>query len=195
MSSSAPLAALVPLPRSRGMETTGTQGTQKELASRRLGLNGPTIAVESASFAPGAAIPPRHAGANGRSPALRWSPPPRSARELLILCEDPDAPTAKPFVHWILTGLPPDVRELSEGQPPSLAPLSSGAAQGKNDMKRDGYYGPEPPPGHGVHHYHFQIFAVDRALELQAPVDREQLVQALRGHVVAWGELVGTFER
>ncbi|HWE27014.1 MAG TPA: YbhB/YbcL family Raf kinase inhibitor-like protein, partial [Polyangia bacterium] len=116
-------------------------------------------------------------------------------QELVVLCEDPDAPKPQPFVHWIVTGVPPDTTELLEGLPPSPTPLSSGAAQGRNDMGKHGYYGPEPPPGHGVHHYHFQVFAVDRALDVRTPADRDALVQALRGHVVGWGELVGTYER
>jgi hypothetical protein len=94
-----------------------------------------------------------------------------------------------------VTGLPADTVELFEGLPPSPMPLASGATQGRNDMHRDGYYGPEPPPGHGVHHYHFQVFAVDRPLDVGTPIDRDRLVQALRGHVVGWGELVGTYER
>jgi Raf kinase inhibitor-like YbhB/YbcL family protein len=176
------------------MEQTGTH-EEHAIAAHRLGLGAPTLTVESPAFARNRPIPREHAGAHGRSPALEWSDPPRAARELVLLCEDPDAPTARPFVHWIVTGVPPDTRELDEAQPASAVTLATGAVQGRNDMRKDGYYGPEPPPGHGTHHYHFQIFAVDQTLDLRAPVDREQLVSALRGHVIAWGELVGTFER
>ena len=98
-------------------------------------------------------------------------------------------------MHWIVTGLDAETTELPEGLPPSGAPLASGAVQGKNDMGKLGYYGPEPPRGHGAHHYHFQVFAVGEPLALRAPVNRDHLVDALRGHVVAWGELVGTYQR
>jgi Raf kinase inhibitor-like YbhB/YbcL family protein len=165
------------------------------VAARRLGLGAPTLTVTSGSFEREHAIPRKHAGGHGRSPSLRWSAPPAGTRELVVLAEDPDAPTDKPFVHWIVTGLEADARELVEGLPTSSRPLPSGAVQGKNDMRKEGYYGPEPPPGHGVHHYHFQLFAVDRPLGLTGAVDREQLVEKLRDHVVAWGELVGTYER
>lgn len=162
---------------------------EKSVAGFDLGRE-PTLRIESPAFEDGQPIPRAHAGAHGRSPALKWSPPPPGTRELVLLCEDPDAPRAQPFVHWIVVGLPADTLELPEGLPPT--PLSSGAVQGKSDMGRDGYYGPEPPPGHGVHHYHFQLFAVDHPVHAR---DRDSLVRAMRGHVVAWGELVGTYQR
>jgi Raf kinase inhibitor-like YbhB/YbcL family protein len=177
------------------MEQTGTRQEEHAIAARRLGLGAPTLTVDSTAFKRNQPIPRKHAGAHGRSPELTWSAPPPGTREIVVLVEDPDAPTPKPFVHWIVIGVPPDVRELVEGLPASSVPLASGAVQGRNDMHREGYYGSEPPPGHGVHHYHFQIFAVDQPLELQAPVDRDQLLEALRGQVLAWGELVGTYER
>jgi Raf kinase inhibitor-like YbhB/YbcL family protein len=168
---------------------------EHQTTAQRLGLGAPTLTVTSASFERDHAIPRKHAGGHGRSPSLRWTTPPPTTRELVVLAEDPDAPTTKPFVHWIVTGLGSDARELVEGQPASSARLASGALQGKNDMRKEGYYGPEPPPGHGVHHYHFQLFAVDAPLELKTPIERDQLLNALRDHVVAWGELVGTYER
>jgi Raf kinase inhibitor-like YbhB/YbcL family protein len=177
------------------MERTETQTTAKAIVASKIGLAAPTLRVESDAFAPGAPIPKVHAGAQGRSPSLRWSAAPPSARELVLVCEDPDAPKPQPFVHWIVVGLPPDMQELPEALPPSSVPLASGATQGKNDMRTEGYYGPEPPPGHGVHHYHFQIFAVDREVSKGAKLDRDGLVKELRDHVVAWGELVGTYQR
>jgi hypothetical protein len=177
------------------MEQPGTHSHKPPVAARRLGLGAPTLTVESPAFQPGRPIPAAHAGAHGRSPALRIGRLPANARELVLLCEDPDAPKEKPFVHWIVTGLPAGSTELPEGLPPSGAPLGSGAVQGKNDMGKPGYYGPEPPIGHGVHHYHFQVFAVDEGFEAPAPLDRDRLVEALDDHVIAWGELIGTFER
>jgi Raf kinase inhibitor-like YbhB/YbcL family protein len=166
-----------------------------DIAAHRLFAGAPSLTVESDSFSGEGPIPAEHAGGHGRSPALRWSKPPPGTRELIVLCEDPDAPTAEPFVHWIVTGLPPNETELPEGQPPTASPLASGVIQGRNDMGTVGYYGPQPPPGHGVHHYHFQVFAADRHLPLRVPLGRGQLIEALRGHVRGWGEVVGTYER
>jgi Raf kinase inhibitor-like YbhB/YbcL family protein len=177
------------------MEQPGTHREETPIAARKLGLDRGSISVESPSFRNGQPIPDRHAGGHGRSPALKWSAPPPRTREIVVLCEDPDAPMPEPFVHWIVTGLPADTVELSEGQPPSSKPLASGAVQSRNDVGKDGYYGPEPPRGHGVHRYHFQVLAVDRPLQLRAPIHRDQLVEALRGHVIGWGDLIGTYER
>src|SRR6266511_197745 len=145
--------------RRSNMERTETQASNKAIVATKLGLGQRTILMESDSFTPGGAIPRRHAGEQGRSPPLRWTASPEETRELVLLCEDPDAPKPQPFVHWIIVGLPRDVQQLPEGLPPSSAPLASEAVQGKNDMGKEGYYGPEPPAGHGVHHYHFQLFA------------------------------------
>ena len=175
------------------MERTDTHEAEPEIVARRLGLAAPAIELKSATFADGQPIPPKHASGHGRSPALSWSQLPPGTREVVILCEDPDAPTPEPFVHWILTGVPPELTHLPEGLPPTSAPLGSGAVQGRNDMRHYGYFGPEPPRSHGVHHYYFQLFAVDR--RLNAPSTRAQLLEALRDHVLGWGELVGTFQR
>jgi Raf kinase inhibitor-like YbhB/YbcL family protein len=175
------------------MERTGTHESEPAIAARRLGLAAPGIEVKSSDFADGQPIPPRHAGGHGRSPALSWSRPPPGTRELVILCEDPDAPIAEPFVHWILTGVPPGLTHLPEGLPATSQPFGDGAVQGRNDVGHDGYFGPEPPRGHGVHHYYFQLFAVDHPLG--APSTRAQLVRALAGHVLGWGQLVGTYQR
>lgn len=167
---------------------------EDELAGKKV-ETGPIITVESSSFPRDGRIPDGYAGDDGRSPELRWSNVPDGTAELVVLCEDPDAPMPRPFVHWIVYGIPPDTTELSEGLPPTGAPLGNGIQQGRNSMKKEGYFGPAPPPGHGVHHYHFQVFAVDEPLDLSAPVDRDQLVDAMRDHVLAIGEVVGTYER
>ena len=168
---------------------------ERHLAHHRLGLDGlDRIDVTSPAFADGARIPAAYAGSDGRSPPLRFAALPESARELVVMCEDPDAPLPRPFVHWIVLGLPPSLDELPEGLPPSPAPLASGAQQGRNTLRKDGWIGPTPPPGHGVHHYHFEVFALDRRIDVRAPIDRGRLVEAMKGHVIGFGELVGTYE-
>jgi Raf kinase inhibitor-like YbhB/YbcL family protein len=168
-------------------------GSEKLAGEKQAGHD--NLAVESSSFAPGGRIPDAYAGKDGRSPALRWRSVPPGTREIVVLVEDPDAPSPKPFVHWIVYGISPETTDLPEGLPPIATPVGQGFAQGKNSMKQDGYTGPAPPAGHGLHHYHFQVFALDSRLDLEAPVDRDRLVDAMRDHVLAAGEVVGTYER
>ena len=115
---------------------------------------------------------------------------------MLFRSEDPDAPTSQPWVHWVLYKIPADVRTLAEGVPPSPTlntPL--GALQGKNSWGSDGYRGPAPPPGHGAHHYHFRLFAIDVPLHAAHGLDKKGLLGAMQGHVLAQAELVGTYQR
>jgi hypothetical protein len=102
----------------------------------------------------------------------------------------------KPFVHWIVHRLPATIHSLPAGLPVQrVLDQLGGAAQGQNDAKTRGWYGPKPPVGHGVHHYHFQLFAVDAQLSLGPDATLEELSRALKGHVLADGEIVGTYER
>ena len=110
--------------------------------------------------------------------------------------EDPDAPMVNPFVHWLLYGLPATMTSLPEGIPvQQQLPQLGGAVQGQNDAKTHGWYGPKPPLGHGVHHYHFQIFALDIQLNLGQDATLKELTDAMRGHVIADGASIGTYER
>jgi Raf kinase inhibitor-like YbhB/YbcL family protein len=168
-----------------------------DLAIERLGARSlPKIEVHSASFGDDHVIPARftHSDGDDVSPALRWHGVPESAAEIVVLCEDPDAPSSKPFVHWIAYGIAPVDGGLIEGVRAEPR-ADSGMMQGKNSMHADGYAGPAPPPGHGVHHYHFQIFALGRRLDLEPGANRDDIVEAMRGHVIAAGEVVGTYER
>ena len=168
---------------------------ERRLASRQLGVvDWHHIAVKSRAFANGDRIPDAHAGSDGRSPPIRFGMLPESTRELVLLCEDADIPMPRAFVHWIVIGIPPDLDELREGLPPVATPLTNGVQQGRNTMGKDGWIGPMPPPGHGAHHYHFQLFALDRRIDVQAPVDRARVVRAMRGHIIGFGEVVGTYE-
>lgn len=129
-----------------------------------------------------------------RSPPLSWSDVPGVGAWALIV-EDPDAPRELPFVHWMIWNLPAQITALPEG----LARLNrlispQDAVQGRNDMGGHGWFGPKPPPGHGVHHYYFQLFALDGPLDLDPEVPLATLVDALKGRVIASGQLVGTFE-
>jgi Raf kinase inhibitor-like YbhB/YbcL family protein len=148
------------------------------------------ITVTSPAFAPGERIPKKHAyapeGAN-ISPALRWSGVPKPTKELALLCDDPDAPMAEPWVHWVLYKLPPTATGLQEGTAEGIA--------GVNSWDEEAWGGPLPPKGHGTHHYHFKVFALDAALDLKAGATKADLLKAIKGHVLAQGELVGTYSR
>ncbi len=147
------------------------------------------IEVKSSAFEQGGQIPRKFTGeGEDVSPELVFSGIPDTARELALICDDPDAPTPQPFVHWVLVGLPPSTTKLNEGD-------SGGGTAGKNDFSKIGYGGPMPPPGHGVHHYHFKLYALDKELGLGEGLTKDEALDAMKGHVVGEGELVGTYER
>src|SRR5690606_19505129 len=127
------------------------------------------------------------------SPPLSWSAGPEGTKSYVIVVEDPDANTPRPYVHWVLYNLPPQHTSLPLAVPtaPRL-PHWGGALQGRNTRNTFGYFGPRPPTGDPAHHYHFQVFAVDRMLELNPGATLEQLHSAMEGHILAKGELVGT---
>ncbi len=148
-----------------------------------------TMQIRSSAFDAGSRIPRRHTGeGEDTSPALDWSGAPEGTRELALICDDPDAPTPKPWVHWVLYKIPADLTSLAEGD-------SGGGLKGRNDFGRTGHGGPLPPPGHGVHHYRFKIYALNQELSLQAGATKEELLEAMQVHVLAEGELVATYER
>ena len=149
------------------------------------------LAVLSAAFAMGGAIPDRYA-CTPFSPPLSWSEAPAGTQSLAILCDDPDAPVGD-WVHWVVFNLAPDIRELPENVARGAA-LPGGAVQGVNDYGRNGYDGPCPPPGQ-THRYHFKVFALDARLDLAPAARKSDLVRAMRGHVLAQGEVVGTYAR
>lgn len=153
----------------------------------------PDLGLKSPSFGPNESIPVRYtADGENLSPALTWDDPPAGTRALALLCEDPDAPMPRPFVHWLLANIDPQQssRMLSEG-----VRLIPGGIAGKNSFGRTGYGGPEPPRGHGIHHYHFRLFALDAPLSLREGFSKEDLLGAMKDHVVASSELVGTYRR
>ena len=150
------------------------------------------LTVRSAAFVMGALIPLKYAGGGDNlSPPLAWSPVPTGTQSVAILCDDPDAP-AGDWVHWVLFNLPPDTVQLDAGV--SAKPtLPNGATQGLNDYSNHGYDGPWPPPGK-PHRYFFKVYALDAKLNLPATVRKRELLKALQGHILAQGQLCGTFQ-
>jgi Raf kinase inhibitor-like YbhB/YbcL family protein len=119
---------------------------------------------------------------------LTWAEVPEGTREIALICDDPDAPTPRPFVHWVVYKIPADRSGLPEGS-------TQGALEGENDFGGTGYGGPMPPRGHGVHHYRFKVYALDAELEAAAGLTKDRLLEAMEGQILAEGELVGTYER
>ena len=153
-----------------------------------------TIKLSSATIRPNAAIPQKHSEyADGVSPPLAWSQV-EGAKSYAIIAEDPDANPIKPFVHWVAWNIPADVSKLPEGlqeQPRLTDP--EGLLQGRTSRGSVGYFGPRPPVGDKPHRYHFQILALDTMLDIPPGSDRDQLLAAVEGRVIAKGELVGTY--
>ncbi len=156
-----------------------------------------SIEVTSSAFVADAVIPVAHTG-DGKdvSPALMWSGVPEGTKELALIVDDPDAPTPQPWVHWVMYKIPPSETGLPKGiaTSPKLENPKD-ALQGKNSWGTIGYRGPAPPPGHGVHHYHFKLYALDTELSAEAGLDKQALLKLIEGHVLAEGELTGTYSR
>ena len=160
-------------------------------------VNAPTdakLTVTSPALKQDEQMPPQHSAyGDDASPRLAWSGAPDGTKSYAIVTDDPDAPV-KPFTHWVAWNIPAHVQELREALP--TAPLLKNPAeigQGRNTRGSIGYYGPKPPHGDSPHHYHFQVFALDKMLDLKPASSREELLRAMDGHVLAAGELVPTF--
>jgi Raf kinase inhibitor-like YbhB/YbcL family protein len=129
-----------------------------------------------------------------RSPPLVWTPVENVAAYAIVV-EDPDAPREHPFVHWLIWNIPAEATSLPEGLPNEASlGVIGGAVQGVNGAGKIGWYGPRPPAGHGLHRYHFQIFALAERLTFGPNTPVETLVSALKGDTLADGMMVATYE-
>ena len=147
------------------------------------------IQVTSKAFAAGEPIPSRHTGEGEDTPPdISWEGVPAGTKELCLLVEDPDAPRPQPWVHWLVAGIPPTKAGLQETD-------SKAHVRGVNDFGEQGWGGPMPPRAHGRHRYHFKVYALKRPTGLHHGFSKADLLQAIKGHVLAEGEIVGTYER
>ena len=156
-----------------------------------------SIRITSTAFGNGQPVPKKYTGeGQDVSPALSWQGVPAGTKELALIVDDPDAPTPQPFVHWVIYKIAPGTKGLPEGVPPDATLREpAGAMQGRNDFKKTGFGGPMPPKRHGVHHYHFKLYALDKPLNVQPGLDKAGLLAAMKGAVIGEGELIGTYER
>jgi len=150
------------------------------------------LEMESASFANGKFIPAKYTGeGEDISPPLKWSGVPEETKSFALICDDPDAPMGT-WVHWVVYDIPPEVRELQENVPDSET-LDNGAVQGETDFRKIGYGGPCPPSG--THRYFFKIYAVDKLLKIGPGATKKKVLDAIKGHVLDSGQLMGRYKR
>ncbi len=153
--------------------------------------------VTSPAFGEGKEIPRKYTGeGEDISPPLQWSGVPTGTKELALICDDPDAPTPEPWVHWVMYRIPTTAAALVEGITRTERPDSpAGAIQGKNTGGRVGYNGPLPPPGHGWHRYIFALYALDAPLDITPGATKKDLLDAMRGHILGETRLTGKYKR
>jgi hypothetical protein len=182
--------------RAGGPAAAGGDTAHAGSGSARKGGKIMSLNVESKAFEPQQAIAQKYAykgeGQN-ISPPLSWSGAPQGVASYVVIVDDPDAPSPKnprpkPWVHWVLYNIPPQTTALAEG-------ATGGGVQGKTDFGETAYGGPMPPPGSGTHRYFFKVHALDTTLDLEPGATKDQVLDAMEGHVLAKGEIYGTYER
>jgi len=150
------------------------------------------LRIESSAFKENEMIPARYTcdGAN-ISPPLSWSDPPAETNTFALIFDDPDAP-AKTWVHWVLYNIPAQIDHLEENIPTGKE-FDNGSKHGINDFKNYGYGGPCPPGG--THGYRLKFYALDTDLDLGSGVTKQQLIDAMDGHILEKTELIGNYSR
>jgi Raf kinase inhibitor-like YbhB/YbcL family protein len=154
------------------------------------------MTLSSPAFVAGGEIPELFT-CEGRdlSPALEWTGVPDGAKSLVLIVDDPDAPDPMApkmtWVHWVLYNLPPTTQGLAQAV--TARDLPAGARQGTNDGKRTGYGGPCPPIGR--HRYFHKLYALDTVLADLGPATKPDVEAAMKGHVLAHAELMGTYQK
>jgi Raf kinase inhibitor-like YbhB/YbcL family protein len=170
-----------------GCERGTEPGEVREERSRDM-----AISVGSSAFQEGGLIPAKYTcDGNDLSVPLKWAGAPEGTKSIALISDDPDAPVGT-WVHWVMWNIPPAARELAEGVPPK-AELPDGSRQGVSDFGRPGYGGPCPPSG--THRYYFKVYALDAMLDLPNSARKADLVKAMKGHVLAEGQLMGKYSR
>jgi len=181
------------------LAAVGCQSQDKKITAQKPETDAPqTIQVESSAFADGQPIPRRYATDENVSPPLSWSNIPNDTRSVAVIVEDPDAEGFAPYVHWVIYNIPPSVKNIPENRPHTQKlrePFE--ADQGKNSAREIGYFRPDPPKGDKPHHYHFEVYALDRVIQTKEDetMTRDELAKQMDGHVLAKGQLVGTYQR
>jgi Raf kinase inhibitor-like YbhB/YbcL family protein len=187
------------IPPSLGRAARGVRAGAEDLAIADTELTGvnASIGVSSPAFGYNEPIPALYtADGEGCSPPLEWRGVPMNAEAVVLLIEDADSPTPHPMVHAIVWDLPGSDASLPEGALPSAQGAAAAKDHlGRNSMLSASYLPPDPPPGHGPHRYVFQVFALDVVPRFESTPGRHELLERIKGHVIAKGLLIGTYER
>jgi Raf kinase inhibitor-like YbhB/YbcL family protein len=167
-------------------------GTQQNPTSTGKGEDTMSFMLKSTAFVAGESIPYKYTcdGADV-SPPLEWSGIPRGTASFALVADDPDA-LGGTWVHWVLYNIPSEKRSLAEALQ-TQAEFPDGSKHGKNSAGHLGYNGPCPPEGE--HRYFFKLYALDTVLNLGPGASKEQLLSAMKGHILEQAELMGKFKR
>jgi hypothetical protein len=153
---------------------------------------GNNMEIKSSAFKNGARIPAKYTcDGVDVSPPLAWGKLPAGTKYLALICDDPDAPMGT-WVHWVIYDIPANITSMSEKLPP-LKEVANSTKQGMNDFRAIGYGGPCPPSGE--HRYFFKLYALDGLTGLKPGATKEQLLAAMKGHILAEAELMGKYKR
>ncbi len=180
-----------------GQSLASVRAGSDKLVIAKLGLaEAAPLHLTSPAFGDGARLPDRFtADGDGVSPPLAWTGEPEGTRSLVLVVEDPDAPAVEPLVHALLFDIAPDTGALAENAIRADDTDAATGEAGRNSYLSAGWLPPDPPTGHGAHHYAFQLFALDTPVDLTGHPGRGKLVEAIEGHVLAAGMLTGTYSR
>jgi len=153
---------------------------------------GKTMKITSSAFTEGTNIPSKYT-CDGQdiSPPLEWKDAPDGTKSFALISDDPDAPVGT-WVHWVAFNIPPNAAKLEENIKHDKE-FKNGMRQGNNDWPKIGYGGPCPPSG--IHRYYFKLYALDTMLDIKSGATKEQLLKAMKGHVLAEAQLMGKYKR
>ncbi|MDI3484247.1 MAG: hypothetical protein PWQ74_834 [Methanobacteriaceae archaeon] len=150
------------------------------------------LKIRSTAFNDGERIPKKYTcDGEDISPPLIWEDIPEGTVTLALISDDPDAPS-KTWTHWLIFNIPPELNGLPEGVE-KVGELENGIIQGFNDFGRIGYGGPCPP--FGVHRYFFKLYALDSSLDLEPGTSKEELLEAMEGHIIEKTQMIGLYSR
>lgn len=150
------------------------------------------IQLTSSAFEEEDLIPSRYTcDGTDISPPLAWEGVPEATQSIAIISDDPDAPMGT-WVHWVIYNIPPEKTGLSESIPNDET-LADGTRQGISSFGETGYGGPCPPSG--THRYYFKIYALDRKIDVVPIMDKDTIEEAMQGHILAQGQLMGRYKR
>ena len=178
--------------------TIGTAGAQDK--GKQKGPATPGLTLTTAAFEDGGIVPTKYTmnDPHAVSPKLEWSHVPAGTVSFTLILHDPDVSmrrTNDDVLHWMIFNIPGSATELPEGIPAGKATLEDGAVQAKNLRGQAGYMGPGAPPQGPVHHYTFELYALDIKLDLGPDATRAEVLKAMDGHILGKGVLVGRFHR